>query len=121
MLLQAMGAELVSELAAAELTYHDVGATRRTLPSGYHHQHAARVIGKGAQTFTAAAAELLSWQAHLRAGLRVTASTATAQPGTVMLLGIAAGQVIHEPAPEAFQFQDKADDDHNQAGAHRAR
>jgi uncharacterized protein (UPF0548 family) len=86
-----MRAELVSELASAELTYDSVGATKATLPKGYHHQKAARVIGNGAETFGAAAAELLSWQAHLRAALRVTASAATAEPGTVVLLGIGVG------------------------------
>ena len=86
-----MRAELVRELASAELTYHGVGATKATLPTGYHHQKAARVIGNGADAVGAAAAELLSWQAHLRAGLRVTASTLTAEPGTVVLLGIGAG------------------------------
>ena len=70
--LQATRAELVSELASAELTYHSAGATKATLPTGYHHQNAARVIGNGAEAFGAAAAELLSWQAHLRAGLRAS-------------------------------------------------
>lgn len=50
-----MRAELVGQLASAELTYHNAGATKRTLPAGYHHQNAARVIGKGAETFDAAA------------------------------------------------------------------
>jgi uncharacterized protein (UPF0548 family) len=86
-----MRAELVSQLASAELTYHNAGATKSTLPTGYHHQNTARVIGSGPEAFSAAAAELLSWQAHLRAGLRVTASTATAEPGTVVLLGIGFG------------------------------
>jgi uncharacterized protein (UPF0548 family) len=86
-----MRAELVRELASAELTYHDIGATRGALPAGYHHQNAALVIGSGAATFSAAAAELVSWQAHLRAGLRVTASTATAEPGTAVLLGVGVG------------------------------
>lgn len=91
MRLEALRAELVSQLASAELTYHNADATKSTLPTGYHHQHAARVIGSGPETFNAAAAELFSWQAHLRAGLRVTASTATAEPGTVVLLGIGFG------------------------------
>jgi uncharacterized protein (UPF0548 family) len=89
--LQPMRADLVRQLGSAELTYGDAGATKATLPAGYHHQNAARVIGNGAGTFGAAAAELLNWQAHLRAGLRVTASTATAEPGTVVLLGIGVG------------------------------
>ena len=86
-----MREELVRQLASAELTYHNAGATKATLPTGYHHQNANRVIGNGAETFGAAAADLLGWQAHLRAGLRVTASTATAEPGTVVLLGIGVG------------------------------
>lgn len=86
-----MRPELVRQLASAELTYHDPRATRAILPTGYDHQHAARVIGEGAGTFGAAAADLLSWQVHLRAGLRVSASSATAEPGTVVLLGIGVG------------------------------
>jgi uncharacterized protein (UPF0548 family) len=110
-----MRAELVRQLASAELTYHDAGATKATLPTGYHHQIAARVIGKGTKTFGAAAAELLSWQAHLRAGLQVTASTATAEPGTVVLLGIGVGPLrmrapcrvvytITEPRRKGFAY-----------------
>jgi len=96
--LQAMRTELVSELASAELTYQSAGATEATLPTGYHHQKAAMVIGNGAEAFAAAAAELLSWLAHLRAGLRVTASTPTAEPGTVVLLGIGVGPLrMHAP------------------------
>lgn len=115
MRLQAMRAELVSQLASAELTYHDVGATKRTPPAGYHHHKAARVIGNGAEAFDAAAAKLLGWQAHLRAGLRVTASTATAEPGTVVLLGVVAGPLrmrapcrvvytITEPQRKGFAY-----------------
>jgi uncharacterized protein (UPF0548 family) len=110
-----MRAELVSQLAAAELTYDNAGATKGTLPTGYHHQNAARVIGSGAETFGAAAAELFSWQTHLRAGLRVTASTATAEPGTVVLLGVGVGPVrmrapcrvvytITEPLRQGFAY-----------------
>jgi uncharacterized protein (UPF0548 family) len=110
-----MKAELVSQLASAELTYHDIGATKRTLPAGYQHQNAARVIGSGAATFDAAAAELFSWQAHLRAGLRVTASTATAEPGTVVLLAVGFGPLrmrapcrvvytITEPQRKGFAY-----------------
>jgi uncharacterized protein (UPF0548 family) len=43
--------------------------------------------------FTDAAAALLSWQAHLRAGLQVSASPATAGPGTVALLGLGTGRL----------------------------
>ena len=112
---KAMRAELVRRLASAELTYHSAGATSGSLPPGYHHQNAARVIGSGAETFGAATAELFSWQAHLRAGLRVTASTATAEPGTVVLLGFGVGPLrlrvpcrvvytITEPQRKGFAY-----------------
>lgn len=45
------------------------------------------MIGAGARVFTEAATALLSWQAHLGAGLRVSASSPTAGPGTVVVLG----------------------------------
>lgn len=110
-----MKTELVRRLASAELTYHCVGATNATLPTGYHHHNAARGIGSGAETFGTAAAELLSWQAHLRAGLRVTASTATAELDTVVLLGIGVGPLrmrapcrvvytISEPQRKGFAY-----------------
>jgi uncharacterized protein (UPF0548 family) len=110
-----MRAELVRQLASAALTYHHAGATRATLPAGYHHQNAAKVIGSGAQTFGAAAADLFGWQAHMRAGLRVTASTATAEPGTVVLLGIGVGPLrmsapcrvvytVTEPQRQGFAY-----------------
>ena len=89
--LLAMRADLVSRLASPELTYHYARATKSSLPTGYHHQHAATVIGSGPEIFGAAAAELVSWQAHLRAGLWVTASTATAEPGSVVVLGVGVG------------------------------
>jgi uncharacterized protein (UPF0548 family) len=86
-----MNAALASHLAAAELTYADVGATQGALPAGYHHLSDSRVIGSGQDTFRAAAAALLAWQVQLGAGLRVTASSAVAAPGEVVLLGAGAG------------------------------
>jgi len=73
------------------------------------------VIGKGAEVFTAVAAELFGWQAHLRAGVRVTASTTTTEPGTVVLLGIGVGPLrmrapcrviytITEPQRKGFAY-----------------
>ncbi|HYK71371.1 MAG TPA: DUF1990 domain-containing protein [Streptosporangiaceae bacterium] len=73
------------------MTYDDVGATAGTLPSGYHHLRVSRLVGSGADAFVAATAALFSWQVHLHAGLRVTASAAVAAPGIAVLLGIGAG------------------------------
>jgi uncharacterized protein (UPF0548 family) len=90
---EAMSAEMASRLASAELTYQDVGGTGGALPAGYHHLLRSRVIGAGEAVFAGAAADLFSWQVHLRAGLRVTASAATAEPGAVVMLAIGAGPV----------------------------
>ncbi len=35
-----MSGQLASRLSSADLTYDEVGATRRTLPPGYHHLRA---------------------------------------------------------------------------------
>jgi uncharacterized protein (UPF0548 family) len=81
-----MSEQLASQLSSADLTYHEVGATRSALPPGYHHLRRRRVIGSGANAFDAASSALLAWQVQLRAGLRVTASEAIAQPGAIVLL-----------------------------------
>jgi uncharacterized protein (UPF0548 family) len=86
-----MNPELASRLCSAELTYADVGATQGALPSGYHHLRGSRVIGSNAETFAAAASALLAWEVQLRAGFRVTASAAVAEPGAVVLLSAGAG------------------------------
>ena len=88
---QAMKAGLAQQLATADLTYADVGATAGSLPTGYHHVRASRLLGSGADAFAAAGEALFSWQVHLHAGLRVTASAPVAAPGVVVLLGIVAG------------------------------
>jgi uncharacterized protein (UPF0548 family) len=88
-----MSAELASRLASAELTYQDVGGTSGVLPDGYHHLRRSLTIGAGAEVFAGAVADLFSWQVHLRAGMRVTASAAAAEPGAVVLLAIGAGPV----------------------------
>ncbi|HVB45020.1 MAG TPA: DUF1990 domain-containing protein [Streptosporangiaceae bacterium] len=86
-----MGAEAAGRLAAAGLTYREVGQTAGVLPPGYRHLRSSAVLGAGADAFTAAVAALLGWQAHLGAGLRVSASAVTAGPGTVVVLSAGAG------------------------------
>jgi len=91
MQVQAMRAGLAQQLATADLTYEDVGATAGSLPTGYHHVRVSRLLGSGTDAFVAAASALFSWQVHLDAGLRVAASAPVAAPGAVVLLGIGAG------------------------------
>jgi uncharacterized protein (UPF0548 family) len=93
MSLTALDPGAARRLREAELTYREAGQTAGALPPGYHHLRRSAVIGSGAEVFTGAANALISWQAHLRAGLRVAASAATAEPGTVVLLGLEAGAI----------------------------
>jgi uncharacterized protein (UPF0548 family) len=91
--LTVMAAEVADRLRGAELTYREAGRTASVLPPGYRHLRRGAVLGSGPQTFAGAAAALLSWQVHLRAGLRVSASSAIAEPGTVVLLALGTGHL----------------------------
>jgi uncharacterized protein (UPF0548 family) len=82
---------VAARLSAAGLTYGEAGRTAGVLPPGYHHQCRTAAIGSGPDAFAGAASALLSWQVHLRAGLRVCASAARAEPGAVLILGLGAG------------------------------
>ncbi|HVB46743.1 MAG TPA: DUF1990 domain-containing protein [Streptosporangiaceae bacterium] len=110
-----MSSELVGRLNAARFTYQEVGRTAGSLPPCYRHLQRGMVIGSGAEAYSAASAALISWQAHLRAGLRVSASTATAEPGTVVLLSAGPSParisapcrvvyVVNEPACCGFAY-----------------
>jgi uncharacterized protein (UPF0548 family) len=110
-----MSAQTAARLRSAPLTYATAGQTAGVLPPGYHHLHASAIIGSGQAVFTAAATALLTWQAHLRAGLHVSAATAAAEPGAVVLLSVGAGpirlrapcRVIYltdEPARRGFAY-----------------
>jgi uncharacterized protein (UPF0548 family) len=110
-----MTAALADRLRAADLTYPEAGATAGVLPPGYHHLRRTVVIGSGAKAFTAAADALAGWQVHARAGLHVAASTAAAEPGSVLMLTLGLGAirigvpcrvvyVIDEPAQRGFAY-----------------
>jgi uncharacterized protein (UPF0548 family) len=106
---------LAARLHLAELSYGEAGQTRGVLPAGYRHLCRRAVIGSGAQVFAAAARELLGWQVHLRAGLRVSPSSATAGLGAVVVLGLGAGPfrmsapcrvvyIVNEPDRRGFAY-----------------
>jgi uncharacterized protein (UPF0548 family) len=110
-----MPSSLADRLRAADLTYAEAGATAGALPPGYHHLRRTAVIGSGAHAFSAAADALACWQVHARAGLRVSASTAAAEPGSVLMLALGLGAiricapcrivyVIDEPARRGFAY-----------------
>ncbi|MHB1877019.1 MAG: DUF1990 family protein, partial [Streptosporangiaceae bacterium] len=78
-------------LADAELTYQEVGATAGGLPAGYRQLTCSVPIGHGHQVFVGAGEAVCQWQVQLRAGLHVAASTPTAVPGAVVILGVGIG------------------------------
>ncbi len=91
--LTALPADVAAQLRGAAFTYREVGLTAGVLPPGYRHLRSTQLIGTGSEMFAEAASNLLHWQVHLRAGLRVSPSSATAEPGTVVLLGLRAGPI----------------------------
>jgi uncharacterized protein (UPF0548 family) len=77
----------LAALAAAPLTYDEVGATRSgPLPPGYAHSEHAAVVGRGEDAFQSAVAAVFDWRAQRAAGLRVRASGPASEPGTVVVL-----------------------------------
>jgi uncharacterized protein (UPF0548 family) len=87
----ALPAEVRDRLAAAELTYGEVGATAGDLPRRYHQFRHAVPLGRGHQVFAGAGDALHQWQVQLRAGLHVAASSPTAEAGAVLILGLGVG------------------------------
>ncbi|PZG00608.1 DUF1990 domain-containing protein [Micromonospora deserti] len=74
-------------MAATEVTYRDVGATRGgPLPTGYGHVHRDVSVGTGRAAFKRAVDGLFCWQMHRVAGLAVASSDAKATPGAVVIL-----------------------------------
>ena len=115
MLLTALPADMAARLRGAQFTYIEVGLTAGVLPPTYRHLHRTTLIGTGPEVFAEAASRLLRWQLHLRAGLRVSPSSVTAEPGTVMLLGLGAGPiqitapcrvvyVVNSPGRQGFAY-----------------
>ncbi len=102
-------------LNAEDLTYPDVGATLGRPPAGYHHLRRERRIGTGRAAFDRAAEAVLSWRVQTGAGLRVRASSPTAEVGTVLVSGIGVGPlrlaapcrvvyVLDEPSRVGFGY-----------------
>lgn len=104
------------QLRDAAFTYRDVSATRRnTLPSGYAHQRRRLEIGAGRERLDLAAAVLLGWDMHRRAGLGVRASDEHVVPGAVAVLRLGVGRfgvdapvrvvyVVDEPHRRGFAY-----------------
>lgn len=73
------------------LTYDEVGATAWDLPAGYRHVRRSAVLGHGRERFQEAAQQLMTWQLHRRAGLRVAASEPVAVLGAEVTSAVGLG------------------------------
>jgi uncharacterized protein (UPF0548 family) len=78
----------LSDLAALQLTYVEVGATAGPLPDGYHHVARSAVIGSGRARYEDAAQKVMRWGMLRGAGVRVRPSTEVAAVGSEVLVGI---------------------------------
>jgi uncharacterized protein (UPF0548 family) len=108
-------AEARDQLAATELTYPEVGATAGGLPRRYHHLNCRVPIGHGRQLFSDSTKAVQGWHVQVTAGLRVSVSSPTAIPGTVLVLGIGIGPLrldapcrvvyaVYEPRRRGFAY-----------------
>ena len=75
----------LTHLRDLPLTYAEVGATAGALPADYRHIRASRRIGSGRDRFEQAAGAVMRYGMLRGAGLRVIATTETAQVGSDVL------------------------------------
>jgi uncharacterized protein (UPF0548 family) len=82
--------QIAASVTDAPFTYDEVAATARPdeLPDGYHHVHAARVLGGGDEAFVAAADGVRRWQLHRRQGYRVAPDDPPVEVGTVVAVDV---------------------------------
>lgn len=112
--LTSLSGDAEARLRAARLTYPEVGRTAGELPAGYHHIRGTALLGYGPHVFAGAAAAVMGWELHLRAGIAVAASGSAATGGNVMLrIGIGALRltapcrvvyVIDQPGRRGFAY-----------------
>jgi uncharacterized protein (UPF0548 family) len=101
----------LTDLAALQLTYREVGATAGPLPDGYHHVRKSAVIGRGRPRFEEAADTVMRWGMLRGAGVRVEPSSEVAAVGAEVLVGIGPLRapcrvvyVIDEPNRRGFAY-----------------
>jgi uncharacterized protein (UPF0548 family) len=82
----------VNALRDLPFTYAERGWTAWSRPpAGYHAAQRSAVLGSGPDLFTRAAAALMEWQMHRRAGIDLIATDRTAVVGTRVLLRVGLG------------------------------
>ncbi|WP_280235394.1 DUF1990 family protein [Nocardia cyriacigeorgica] len=96
-------------------TYAEVGATNGPLPARYHHVTLRRRIGHGRALFDRAADAVNAYRMQRGTGIFDTASTPTAEPGTLLTVRLGLGPlaitapcrvvyVLDEPNRRGFAY-----------------
>lgn len=89
----------VEKLREARFTYDGVGSTRSgSTPRGYGTLRRSAALGSGAERFERAGREVLGWDMHRRAGLRVRSSTEQVIEGAVAVVRVG-GRLLGLDAP----------------------
>lgn len=110
---QLLGQDVAADLQAAPLSYPADQTAAGECPPGFRRFHVTRRLKR--RDFDGAARDLMGWLMHEEAGLRVQASDATAQTGTVVVMRLGPGplslripcrvvQVIDEPRRKGFAY-----------------
>lgn len=101
----------LGDLSGLPLTYAEVGATRGTLPDGYHHVRESCVIGHGRDRFEAAADAVMRWGMLRGAGARVSPTTDVAAVGSEVIVRLGPVRVpcrvvyvLDEPDRRGFAY-----------------
>ena len=88
------------EFSSPGFSYPEVGATRdggaeppSELPAGYAQLRHRTRVGSGPAAFAAAGEAVLTWRMHRAAGVRITATSARAEPGTRVLVRLGLGRL----------------------------
>jgi uncharacterized protein (UPF0548 family) len=106
---------MLDELAEAEPTYPDIGATLRgEFPPGYAHDRRAVVLGSGRAAFERAVTGLQGWRAHRLYGMSVHPASAPIRSSATVVLTLGRPValavpcrivgVIEEPARWGFAY-----------------
>ena len=105
----------VEGLHNVPLTYAEVGLTRGSPPTGYHHLRRSVVVGMGAKRFQEVAQTVLGWDMHRRAGLSVRPSSESVVEDAVAVLRLGRGPIgvnapvrvvyiVDEPRRKGFAY-----------------
>ena len=76
------------EQSQADVTYEGIGLTLGPLPAGYHHLHAERVVGSGADLMERGRDAIRTWTAQAELGLVLEPTVPEFAEGSVLVFAL---------------------------------